>query len=381
MRAALVAITLMACGAMPVAHAAPACTVDSRAFGTLTSGEPVRAFTIRNGAIDVTILDYAGIIHSIRAPDRDGKVGNVVRNLATLLDYERNATFSKIIGRFAGRIGNGGFTLDGKRIELAARPDGLSVHGGPGGFGSRMWLAAATDCGVDLSLSSPDGENGFPGNLKVKAAFRLEGGDLRIHYTATTDKPTVLNLTHHAFFNLSDAPDVYGHQLQVNAGHWLRTDGKRVPTGEIAAVTGDLDLRAGRNLGPVANSSDEPIKSSNGLDHTFVLDRRHAATLTDPASGRILDVFTSEPGLVVFSGNGFNGSVRDAEGRPLLRGGGLALETQHYPNSPNIPAFPSTVIRPGSPLDSTTVFRFRTDAAATHFVNKSVAAPAQAAAQ
>lgn len=362
MRPALLALALAGHVALPAA-AAPACSVDSRPFGQLSTGEAVRAFTIRNGAIEATILDYAGIIHAIKVPDRDGKVRNVVRNLATLLDYERNATFSKIIGRFAGRIGNGGFTLDGKRHDLVARPDGLTVHGGPGGFGTRMWAAATTECGVDLSLASPDGENGFPGKLAVKAGFRVDGSDLRIHYTATTDKPTVLNLTHHAFFNLAEAPDVYGHRLQVNAKRWLRTDSKRVPTGEIAAVTGDLDLRSARQLGVVANSGDDAIKASNGLDHTFVLDGRHAATLSDPASGRLLDVFTSEPGLVVFSGNGFNGSVRDADGRPLSKGGGLALETQHFPNSPNIPAFPSTVIRPGAPLDSTTLFRFGIDAA------------------
>ncbi len=347
----------MACGAV---RAAPSCDVQIRPFGALATGETVLAYTIRNARIEVTVLNYGGIIHAIKAPDREGKIGNVVRTLEQLSDYEGNATFSKIVGRFAGRIGGGGFTLDGKRHELAARPDGVSVHGGPGGFGSRLWTSAALDCGVELSLSSRDGENGFPGNLQVTAGFRVVDAELRIDYTATTDKPTVVNLTHHAFFNLSDAPDVYGHTLWVNADAWLPTDGKRVPTGAIAPVAGDLDLRRGRDLGPVARSGEDVIKASNGLDHTFVLNDRHAATLSDPGSGRTLDVFTSEPGLVVFSTNGWNGTLRDAHARPLLKGGGLALETQHFPNSPNIAAFPTTVVRPDAPLRSTTVFRFGT---------------------
>lgn len=340
---------------------AKACSVQSRHFGTLSSGEPVLAYTIRNRQLDVTILDYGGVIHAINAPDRDGKTRNVVRNLERLSDYEGNATFSKIIGRFAGRIGNGGFTLDGTRYDLSARPDGLVVHGGPGGFGTRLWTSSAAVCGVDLTLESQDGENGFPGNLHVRTEFRLDGADLHIDFRARTDKATAVNLTHHAFFNLSDAPDIYGHTLQVTADQWLPTDGKRVPTGELARVSGALDLRVGRVLGPVVNAGDDAIKASNGLDHSFVLKDRHAASLTDPVSGRILDVFTSEPGLVVFSANGWNGTLRDAEGRPLLKGGGLALETQHFPNSPNIPAFPSTIIRPQTPLHSATIFRFRTD--------------------
>lgn len=335
--------------------------MQTHPFGRLSTGEPVLAYTIRNARIEVTILDYGGIIHAIKAPDRAGKVANVVRTLETLSDYEGNATFSKIVGRFAGRIGGGGFTLDSKRYDLVSRPDGVSVHGGPGGFGSRLWASSAAECGVDLSLRSRDGENGFPGNLQVKAEFRIVDVDLRIEYRATTDKPTVVNLTHHAFFNLSNAPDVYGHMLQINADQWLPTDGKRVPAGEIAPVTGGLDLRKGRGVGPVATSNEAAIKANNGLDHTFVLNDRHAATLSDAASGRVLDVFTSEPGLVVFSTNGWNGSLRDAEGRPLLKGGGLALETQHFPNSPNIPSFPATVVRPEAPLHSATIFRFGID--------------------
>jgi len=349
---------LAMCCALPGLAAAPACSVESHPFGTLSSGEQVRAYTIRNARLAVTVLDYGGILHAVEAPDRTGQVRNVVRNLDSLASYERNPNFSSIVGRFAGRIAAGGLVLDGKRYELAARPDGVSVHGGPRGFGSRMWTSCATACGVDLLLTSPDGDNGFPGKLEVKAAFRLDGTDLHIDYRAATDKPTVVNLTHHAYFKLSDAPDIYGHTLQVNADHWLATDGKRVPTGEVNPVGGGLDLRNARALGPVANSNEDFIKANNGLDHTFVLKARHAATVSDPVSGRALEVFTSEPGLVVFSGNGFNGSLRDSEGRPILRGGGLALETQHYPNSPNIPAFPTTVVRPGSPLHSTTIFRF-----------------------
>lgn len=338
--------------------ATAACSVQSRPFGTLSSGQAVQAHTIRNPRLEVTVLDYGGIIHAIKAPDRHGQLKNVVRNLQTLADYERSPSFSRIIGRYAGRISGGGFTLDGKRYALAARPDGLTVHGGPGGFGSRVWTALAADCGVDLSLRSPDGENGFPGNLEVKAAFRLDDENLRIDYTAATDKATVVNLTHHAFFNLADAPHIDGQVLQVHADRWLPTDARRVPLGTIAPVPGILDLRAGRPLGQVVHSGEDVVKANKGLDHSFVLNGRHAATLSDPVSGRSMDVFTTEPGLVVFSGNGFDGSLRDADGRPLLKGGGLALETQHFPDSPNIPAFPTTVVRPQAPLRSTTIFRF-----------------------
>jgi len=357
-RAAFLTVALVACCAVSAANA---CTVQTRLFGTLSTGEQVLAYTIRNARVDITILNYGGIIHAINVPDRNGKLRNVVRTLERLSDYESNATFSKIVGRFAGRIADGGFTLDGKRYDLVSRPDGVSVHGGPGGFGSRLWASSAADCGVDLFLSSQDGENGFPGNLQVKTGFRVVDADLRIDYRATTDKPTVVNLTHHAFFNLSEAPTVYGHTLQVHADQWLPTDGRRVPTGEIAPVTGGLDLRKDRHVGSVATSSEDAIKANNGLDHTFVLKDRHAATLRDSASGRVLDVFTSEPGIVVFSTNGWNGTLRDTEGRPLIKGGGLALETQHFPNSPNIAAFPTTVVRPELPLHSTTIFRFSTE--------------------
>lgn len=359
------------------AAAAPTCSVQSRPYGTLSSGETVHAHTIRSPRIEVTVLNYGGIIHAIKVPDREGKLANVVRNLQTLADYERSPTFSRIIGRYAGRIGDGGFTLDGKRYKLAALPDGVTVHGGPGGFGSRLWTSREAECGVDLSLRSPDGENGFPGNLQVNAAFRLEDSGLRIDYTVTTDKATVVNLTHHAYFNLGDAPDVYGQVLQVHADHWLPTDSRRVPLGTIAPVTGSLDLRSGRTLGAVAHSSEEAIKANNGLDHSFVLKGKHAATLSDPASGRTLDVFTSEPGLVVFSGNGFNGSLRDAEGRPVSKGAGLALETQHFPNSPNIPTFPTTVVRPDAPLRSTTIYRFGTDASSIPAKDSGRGMPAQ----
>ncbi|WP_460836353.1 aldose epimerase family protein [Massilia agri] len=350
-------------GLLAVAGAeASACSIQSRPFGMLSSGEQVRAYTVSNNRIEVTVLDYGGILHEIKAPDREGRMENVVRNLATLSDYERNTSFSRIIGRFAGRIGNGGFTLDGSRYELAARPDGVISHGGPGGFGSRLWTGRPAACGVDLALTSKDGENGFPGNLQVEAAFRLDGADLHIDYRATTDKPTVANLTHHAFFNLSGAPDVYDHELKVNAGRWLVTDSRRVPTGEIPVVTDILDLRGGRKVGAVVNALEPAIKASNGLDHTFVLEERHAATLRDAVSGRVLEVFTSEPGIVVFSANSWNGSLRDAAGQPLLKGGGLALETQHFPNSPNISHFPTTVVRPGTPLHTVTIFRFGLDA-------------------
>jgi aldose 1-epimerase len=337
------------------------CTVEKASFGTLSSGQTVDAWTIRDKDLSVTLLSLGGILYRIEAPDRAGQTINVVRNLDSLAAYEKRDNFSSLIGRYAGRISGGGFTLDGQRYELKGRPDGVVSHGGPKSFGSRIWAAKRKGCGVELSLTSPDGDNGFPGTVKVRALYKVKGPDLTLTYSATTDKPTVLNLTHHVYFNLSEKPDVFDHRLQIAADHWLPTDEKRVPTGDILPVNGALYLRPGARIGDVANAKDASIKLAKGLDHTFILDGAPAVKLSDPASGRTLTVTTTEPAVVVFTANSFDGSLKDSEGRPLVKGAGVALETQHHPDAPNRPGFPSTVLRPGETFTSQTTFSFGVD--------------------
>jgi aldose 1-epimerase len=338
--------------------AAAGCTVEKASYGLLSSGEAVNAWTIRGESLSVTVLNLGGILYRIEAPDRAGKVINVVRNLDSLASYEKRDNFSSLIGRYAGRISGGGFTLDGQRYELKGRPDGVVSHGGPKSFGSRIWNVKRKGCGVELSLSSPDGDNGFPGTVKVLVRYQVNGSDLTLKYSATTDKPTVLNLTHHVYFNLSETPDVFGHRLQIAADHWLPTDDKRVPTGDILPVNGALYLRPGARLGEVINATDASIKMAKGLDHSFILNGQPAARLSDPVSGRTLTVTTTEPAVVVFTANSFDGSLKDSDGRPLVKGAGVALETQHHPDAPNRPGFPSTVLRPGETFNSQTTFSF-----------------------
>lgn len=334
------------------------CTVEKASYGLTASGQAVNAWTIRGDKLSVTVLNLGGILYRIDAPDRDGKVINVVRNLDGLAAYEKRDNFSSLIGRYAGRISGGGFTLDGQRHELKGRPDGVVSHGGPKSFGSRIWDVKRKGCGIELSLKSPDGDNGFPGTVKVRARYDVKGSDLTLRYRATTDKPTVINLTHHVYFNLSEKPDVFDQTLQIPAAQWLPTDDRRVPTGDILPVSGALDLRQGARLGDVVGADDASIKSAKGLDHSFILNGTAAARLSDPVSGRTLEVTTSEPAVVVFTANSFDGSLKDSEGRPLVKGAGVALETQHHPDAPNRPGFPSTVLRPGKAFTSQTTFHF-----------------------
>ncbi len=354
MKSLLIPFLMLAAPAL--AHAG--CQVEKASYGTLSSGQVVDAWTIRDKGLSVTVLSLGGILYRIDAPDRTGKTINVVRNLDSLATYEKRDNFSSLIGRYAGRISGGGFTLDGQRYELKGRPDGVISHGGPKSFGSRVWNVKRQGCGVELSLESPDGDNGFPGTVRTRVLYTVKGPALTLKYSATTDKPTVLNLTHHVYFNLSDKPDVFDHRLQVAADKWLPTDDKRVPTGDILPVNGALYLRPGARIGDVANAKDASIKLAKGLDHTFILDGSPAVKLSDAASGRTLTVTTTEPAVVVYTANSFDGSLKDSEGRPLVRGTGVALETQHHPDAPNRPSFPSTVLRPGETFTSQTTFRF-----------------------
>lgn len=318
----------------------------------------------------VRLLSYGGIITEIAVPDRRGVSGNVVLALRDLQAYEARANFGSLLGRYANRISGGGFTLQGKRYDLAGNADGISSHGGPRGFGARVWQAETfqhgEDAGVTLRYLSVDGENGYPGNLAVKAIFTLtEANALRIDYEAATDRATVLNLSHHAYFNLAGGASVYEHRVQVMADRYTPIDASKVPTGAIEPVAGTpFDLRVATRLADRVESNHPQVLLAKGFDHNFVLDKPAAGALSlaarivEPGSGRSLEVRTTQPGLQLYTANGFDGSLRDAAGHALNRGAGIALETQHYPDSPNQSAFPSTRLDPGATFRSTTEYRF-----------------------
>jgi aldose 1-epimerase len=301
-------------------------------------------------------------------------VKNVVLGLADLKAYETTGALNSLIGRYANRI-KGGFTIDGHHYDLTANPKGITLHSGRPFYGALVWAGQTVHdekrAGVVLSRVSPDGEQGFPGEMHINVTYSLdEANDLRLDYEATTDKPTVVTLTNHVYFNLAGngSGDVYGQQLQVMADQYTPTDADQVPTGELAPVAGTaLDFRQFTPIGAHLRSSEPQMLYAQGYDHNFVLRKPAgdplplAVRMYDPVSGRVLELSTTEPGVQVYSANHMNGAVVSAVGTTIRQGDGLALETEHYPNSPNEPRFPSTLLRPGETLRSTTVFHITTD--------------------
>ncbi|MEE1842401.1 aldose epimerase family protein [Streptomyces sp. JV190] len=314
-------------------------------FGTLADGTPVHRWTLERDGTRVRVLTYGGIVQSVEVPDRDGARAGVALGLPDLAGYETftGPYFGALIGRYANRIGGARFELDGRTHRLTPNEGRNQVHGGARGFDKRVWRAREVAGGVELSLVSEDGEEGFPGRLAVSAAYTLdEGGALRITYRATTDAPTVLNLTNHTYWNLAGdgSGSALGQVLRIAAGRITPADAESLPTGAFLPVAGTrFDFR-------------EPVPVGAGYDHNFVLDGTGpAAELYDAASGRVLTVTTTEPGLQLYTADHF-------DGRPFGPCAGIALETQHFPDSPNRPEFPSTVLRPGEESVSTTVYGF-----------------------
>jgi aldose 1-epimerase len=339
-------------------------TVDD-AFGVTSAGKPVRRWTVDDGDLRLGVLDLGGIIQSFEVPDAGGEPADVVIGFDDVARYERTRTFAgAIIGRFANRLAGGRFTLDGTEYLLEINEGPNTVHGGPVGFHRRIWDVApqesAEGTGLRLSFTSEDGDQGFPGRLDVVVAYLLVPGQRRlvITYEARTDAPTVVNLTQHSYFNLGGPAALAmlgldGHTLQVSAGHYTPVDGAGLPRGDEAHVAGtSFDLR-----GP------QPLELLE-FDHNFVIDGwdgrqlRPAAVLEHATSGRRLEVLTTEPGLQVYTGNGLDGSEVGKGGIPYRRGAAVALESQHLPDSPNHPAYPSVVLRPGEVFTSRTEWRF-----------------------
>jgi aldose 1-epimerase len=335
-------------------------------YGTKADGTPVHAHTLQCGRLSATILDMGGTITAIRVPDPQGRPRNVVLGLKDLAAYEASGWWNCLIGRYANRLKNG-VTLDGRHYPLAQDANGVTLHGGRGAsWGVRSWqVTAADDAMLALRLVSPDGDQGFPGTMTVDVIYRMTEDALRLDYAAATDATTVVNLTSHIYFNLTGAGSALQQQLQLNADAMTPTDLNQIPTGEIAPVAGTaFDFRAPAAIGMRVDCSEPQMALARGLDHNFVLNKsapgtlEWAARLHDPESGITLELLTTEPGMQVYSTNNVKPGQFNADGAEIQKRDGLALETQHFPDSPNRPAFPSTLLQPGETFRSTTIFRF-----------------------
>lgn len=319
--------------------------------------------------MEVSIATYGGTIINLLAPDRNGHLADVALGFSTIGPYfTQSPYFGAIIGRYGNRLAKGRFPLDGKTWQLAKNNGPNALHGGLNGFDKQLWtpeVLAQNPPAVRFSRLSPDGEEKYPGNLNVAVTYALTDRDeLRIQYTAQTDKPTILNLTNHTYFNLAGAGNgnILGHQIRLHASHYTPVDKTLIPTGEIKDVAGTaFDLRKWTTIGDkIEHAGGKPV----GYDHNFVLDRYPvarpalAAEVRDPASGRLLKVYTDQPGIQFYSGNFLDGAIKGKRGKVYRQHDAFCLETQHFPDSPNHADFPSTVLRPGETFRSTTVYKF-----------------------
>jgi aldose 1-epimerase len=335
-------------------------------------GAPVELFTLgKTEGMRLSVMSYGGAIVSLRVPDRDGNLDDIVLGFDSLDAYIRHSHyFGAIVGRYANRIGRGGFELDGTRYRLPINDEPHHLHGGTRGFDRVVWgcepFRDDRGEGVSLRHTSPDGDQGYPGTLEVEVRYLLGGtNEVEVDYRATSDKPTPVNLTQHSYFNLAGAGqgDILDHQLTIDADAYTPVDCTLIPTGKIVPVAGTpFDFRAPVAIGSRIGDPDPQLEYAGGYDHNFVLRREgpglhHAARVSDPASGRALDVFTTEPGLQLYTGNQLDGTL-GKEGRRYGRHSGLCLETHHFPDSPNQPRFRSTILRPGERYQSRTVFAF-----------------------
>jgi aldose 1-epimerase len=360
-------------GPGPAAPARKKAAVSRSLFGTMPDGAAVDLFTLTNDTgMEVRTTPYGAIITSIRVPDRNGRLDDVVLGFDSLAEYitKKPPYFGAIVGRYGNRIAKGQFTLDGTTYRLAVNNGPNHLHGGIKGFDKALWNAAPFErdgaAGVAYTHTSPDGDEGYPGTLHVTVTYTLDASNaLAVDYDVATDKATPVNLTQHTYFNLAGSGDILGHLLSINADRFTPVDRAMIPTGALAPVEGTpFDFRRPVAIGARIGADDPQLRNGSGYDHNFVLNgasggaQRSAAHVRDPESGRTLDVSTTEPGVQLYTGNFLDGTLTGSSGRVYGKRSALCLETQHFPDSPNHPDFPSSIVRPGTPYKSRTVFAF-----------------------
>lgn len=361
------------CAVPPQPASAAGGRISVRPFDQTPTGRRVYLYTLRNGrGAEVQITNYGGIVVSLKVPDRTGKLGDVVLGYDKLSGYLRKSPyFGALIGRYGNRIGGAKFTLDGKTYKLVANNGPNALHGGLKGFDKVVWKArpfhSKQGPSLELRYLSKDGEEGYPGNLAVKAVYTwTDDNALWLRFTATTDRPTVCNLTHHSYFNLRGAGngDILDHRVMIAADRFTPVDETLIPTGELRPVVGTpFDFRKPTPIGARLNDDNEQLRFGKGYDHNFVLDKPpgrlgFAARVYEPTTGRLLDVFTTEPGLQFYTGNFLDGTITGKGGKVYKHRYAFCMEPQHFPDSPNKPNFPSVVLRPGEVYHSTLVYRF-----------------------
>jgi aldose 1-epimerase len=344
--------------------------VSKAEFGSTPDGTKVEIYTLEEGALKARIMTYGARLVSLEVPDRSGKPGDIVLGYESLAGYtaDPKSYFGSIVGRYGNRIAHASFTLDGKEHHLPANDGTNTLHGGIKGFDKLVWHGREIPNGVELTLVSKDGDQGFPGTLTARVRYTLGAHALKIEYFATTDKDTVLNLTNHSYFNLAGEGhgDILNHQVMIPADRYTPVDASLIPTGELAPVAGTpLDFHNPTAIGARIDDSFEQMRLAGGYDHNYVLNGQmgvlqEAARVVEPTTGRILTVETTQPGLQFYSGNFLDGTLTGKHGHVYSKHAGFCLETQHFPDSPNHPKFPTTELKPGETYHSVTTFGFST---------------------
>ena len=347
--------------------------ITSESFGKAPDGSPVELFTLTNiNGISAQITNYGGIITTLNVPDKNGDFDDVVLGYYTLEEYlKKSPHFGCLVGRFGNRIANGKFTLDGVEYQMAINNGPNHLHGGLVGFDKKVWtpemITEDDAAALKLNYLSPDGEENYPGNLNVEAVYKLnDDNELILTFNARTDKKTVLNLTHHSYFNLKGHGngDILDHEIQFNSRKLVAIDSTSIPLGPLMNVSNTpFDFLEPKSIGKDIEADDEQIRNGGGYDHSFVVDGYNeelklACTVREPASGRIMEVWTTEPAVQFYTGNFLDGSITGKDGKVYHKRYGFCLEAQHYPDSPNHPEYPTTVLAPGEVYDQTTIYKF-----------------------